>query len=52
MLAEPGMVLTVEPIFWDLPDAKIGNFAMEEVVLVTETGHEVLSTFSNDLYVL
>jgi Xaa-Pro aminopeptidase len=49
---EPGMVLTVEPIFWDLPDAKIGNFAMEEVVLVTETGHEVLSTFSNDLYVL
>jgi Xaa-Pro dipeptidase len=52
LLAEPGMVLTVEPIFWDLPDAKIGNFAMEEVVLVTETGHEVLSTFSNDLYVL
>jgi Xaa-Pro dipeptidase len=52
LLAEPGMVLTVEPIFWDLPDAKIGNFAMEEVVLVTDTGHEVLSTFSNDLYVL
>lgn len=52
VLAEPNMVLTVEPIFWDLPDAKIGNFAMEEVVLVTETGHEVLSKFSNDLYVL
>ncbi len=52
VLIEPHMVLTVEPIFWDKPDAKIGNFAMEEVVLVTEEGHEVLSTFPNDLYIV
>jgi Xaa-Pro dipeptidase len=52
VVVQPNMVLTVEPIFWDQPDAKIGNFAMEEVVRVTETGHEILSTFSNDLYVI
>jgi Xaa-Pro aminopeptidase/Xaa-Pro dipeptidase len=48
---EEGMVLTVEPIFWDQPDGRIGNFALEDVVLVTTTGHEVLSTFPKTLYV-
>ncbi len=50
-LVEPGMVLTVEPIFFDRPDGKIGNFALEDVVAVTETGHEVLSTFPKDLWI-
>jgi len=51
-IARPNMVLTVEPIFWDQPDHTIGNFALEDVVLVTETGHEVLSAFPKDLYVV
>lgn len=51
-VAQPGMVLTVEPIFWDQPDHSIGNFALEDVVLVTETGQEVLSTFPKDLYIV
>ncbi len=50
-LVEPGMVLTVEPIFFDRPDGKVGNFALEDVVAVTETGHEVLSTFPKDLWI-
>ncbi len=49
---EEGMVLTVEPIFTDLPDGRIGNFALEDVVLVTRTGHEVLSTFPKDLWIV
>jgi len=52
VIVQPNMVLTVEPIFWDQPDHKIGNFALEDVILVTETGHEVLSTFPKDLYVV
>jgi Xaa-Pro dipeptidase len=52
VLAQPNMILTVEPIFWDQPDHVIGNFALEDVVLVTETGHEVLSTFPKDLYIV
>lgn len=49
---EPGMVLTVEPIFSDQPNYQIGNFALEDVVLVTETGHEVLSLFPKDLHIV
>lgn len=49
---EPGMVLTVEPIFSDLPDYQIGNFAIEDVVVVTETGNEVLSLFPTELFVV
>ena len=52
VIVQPNMVLTVEPIFWDQPDHKIGNFAMEEVVLVTENGHEVLSKFPNKLHIV
>ncbi|HVU14109.1 MAG TPA: Xaa-Pro peptidase family protein [Phototrophicaceae bacterium] len=52
VIAQPGMILTVEPIFWDRPNHKIGNFALEDVVLVTETGHEVLSNFPKELYVV
>jgi len=51
-IVQPGMILTVEPIFWDQPNHTIGNFALEDMVLVTETGHEVLSTFPKDLYVV
>ena len=51
-LIQPNMILTVEPVFWDLPDHKIGNFAIEEDVLVTENGFEVLSKFSNELFVV
>ncbi|MBW7959561.1 MAG: aminopeptidase P family protein [Candidatus Promineofilum sp.] len=52
VIVQPNMVLTVEPIFWDQPNHTIGNFALEDVVLVTETGHEVLSTFPKELYVV
>ncbi len=52
VVAQPNMVLTVEPIFWDRPDHKIGNFALEDMILVTEDGHEVLSTFPKDLYIV
>lgn len=51
-IAQPGMVLTVEPIFWDKPDHVVGNFAIEDQILVTETGHEILSTFPKDLYIV
>jgi Xaa-Pro dipeptidase len=51
-LVQPNMVLTVEPVFWDLPNHVIGNFAIEEVVLVTDEGHEVLSSFSNELFMV
>ena len=50
-LVEAGMVLTVEPIFSDRPEGRIGNFALEDVVAVTATGHEVLSTFPKDLWI-
>ena len=42
VVIEPGMILTVEPIFLDLPNFQIGNFAMEQILLVTETGTELL----------
>ena len=48
---QPGMVLTVEPIFSDLPHYQIGNFAIEDNVVVTETGHEIISTFPKDLWI-
>jgi len=34
-IVEENMVLTVEPIFTDQPDGQIGNFALEDVVVVT-----------------
>jgi Xaa-Pro dipeptidase len=49
---EPGMVITVEPIFSDRPNAVIGNFALEDLVLVTKTGHEVLSKFPKELHLV
>ena len=48
---EPGMILTVEPIFSDLPNFSIGNFAMEQIVLVTETGTELLTPFTDELWI-
>lgn len=52
VVVQPNMVLTVEPIFWDQPNHEIGNFAIEDVVLVTDDGHEVLSTFPKELYIV
>ena len=49
---EEGMVLTVEPIFWDKPDAVIGNFAIEDMVVVTATGCERISSFPRELHVV
>jgi Xaa-Pro aminopeptidase len=51
-IVQPGMILTVEPIFWDRPHHKVGNFALEDVILVTDTGHEVLSNFPKELYIV
>jgi len=48
----PGMVVTVEPMFSDQPNYRLGNFALEDVVLVTETGHEVLSLFPKHLHIV
>lgn len=49
---EPGMVITVEPIFSDRPNAQIGNFALEDLVLVTKIGHEVLSKYPKELRIV
>lgn len=49
---EPGMIITVEPIFSDRPNAQIGNFAIEDLVLVTPTGHEVLSKYPKELHLV
>lgn len=49
---QPGMVLTVEPIFSDQPNYQIGNFALEDVVEVTEDGHKILSQFPKELHVV
>jgi Xaa-Pro aminopeptidase len=49
---EANMVLTVEPIWYDRPDHQIGNFAVEDMVLVTETGGEILSLYPKDLHVI
>lgn len=48
---KPGMILTVEPIFSDLPDFQIGNFAMEQILVVTETGAELLTPFTDELWI-
>jgi len=52
VIVQQNMVLTVEPIYWDRPDHVVGNFAIEDIVLVTENGHEILSTFPKDLYIV
>lgn len=49
---ESGMILTVEPIWSDLPNYQIGNFALEDVILVTEKGHEILTPLTKDLFVV
>jgi len=51
-LLRPGMILTSEPIFSDLPHYQIGNFAVEDVVLITETGHEVMTPLTKELLVI
>ena len=48
---QPGMILTVEPIFSDLPNYQIGNFAMEQILLVTESGGELLTPFTDELWI-
>jgi Xaa-Pro aminopeptidase len=51
-LIEENMVLTVEPIFFDKPNHEIGNFAIEDMVVVTATGAERISLFPRELYVV
>lgn len=45
-----GMVVTVEPIFRDR-DGRIGNFGIENDLLITDTGFEDLTPFSRELFV-
>jgi Xaa-Pro dipeptidase len=52
LMIQEGMILTVEPVIWDVPHARIGNFAIEDVVLVTEDGYEVLSKFPRNLHIV
>lgn len=52
VIVQPGMVLTVEPVFWDRPHARIGNFAIEDVVVVSENGCEIISKFPRELHVV
>jgi Xaa-Pro aminopeptidase len=42
----PGDVLAIEPGLWD---ARVGAVTFEDLVLVTEDGHEVLTRFPYDL---
>jgi len=46
MVLEPGMVVTVEPGIY-LPG--VGAARVEDMVLVTPTGHEVLTTTPREL---
>jgi len=48
-LAEQGRAILL--IFSDLPDYAIGNFAMEQILLVTETGTELLTPLSDELWI-
>lgn len=51
---EPGMVVCIEPVIagMDSPEWKAGAFIVEEKVLVTETGFEILTTdLGKDLWV-
>jgi hypothetical protein len=45
------MILTVEPIFSDLPNFQLGNFAMEQIMLVTDKGAELLTPFTDELWI-
>lgn len=51
-VAKPGMVVAIEPIFWDQPDHTIGNFAIEDNILVTEDGIDILSKTSKELFIV
>ena len=48
-MLQPGMIVTVEPGVY-LPD--FGGVRIEDLVLVTEDGHEVLSSTFKELYVV
>jgi Xaa-Pro dipeptidase len=61
---EPGMVITLEPCLYDTPIAEyhrykpnetglggVGIFAVEDDVLVTESGNDVLSLMPRDLWI-
>ena len=49
-IMEPGMCLTIEPALYDWPD--VGSFRIEDLVVVTEQGHEVYSTSTTDLVIV
>ena len=43
---EPGMVMCLELPYYP---ADVGGFNIEDMILVTESGHEVLTTLPRDL---
>ena len=49
MLIKPGMVLSIEPSFYE---ENMGMFNIEENILVTDDGYELLTPLDHDLWII
>jgi Xaa-Pro aminopeptidase len=48
IVLKPGMVLVIEPVIWEIEE---GGYRSEEVIAVTESGHERLTNYPYSPYV-